>query len=89
MWYLQNRENENVALQAQKDVYQAELQQCQDTITHFKTRYVPHARSLGKDNIMIILRKHTTSAKNKYHDLPYYVARIQRHKSYAKLRRFH
>ena len=89
MWYLQNRENENVALQAQKDVFQAELKKSQDTITHFKTRYVPNARSLGKDNIMIILRKHTTSAKNKYHDLPYYVARIQRHKGYAKLRWFH
>ena len=31
---LQGREYENVALQAQRDVYQAELQKCQDTITH-------------------------------------------------------
>ena len=85
---LQNREYENVALQAQKDAYQAELQKCQDTITHLKTRYVPHARNLGKDNIIIIVWKHTTSAKDKYHDLPYYVARIQWHKSYVKLRWF-
>ena len=33
---LQNREYENVALQAQKDMYQAELQKCQDTITYLK-----------------------------------------------------
>ena len=75
---LQDRENriqaiqyENVALQAQKDVYQAELQKCQDTITHLKTRHVPHARDLGKENIIIIVRKHTTPANDKFHDLPY------------------
>ena len=91
----QNRDNqiqanqyENVALQAQKDVYQAELQKCQDTITHLKTSYVPHARNPGKDNIIIIVQKHTTSANNKYHHLPYYVARIQRRKKYVKLRWF-
>ena len=40
---------------------------------HFKTRYVPHARDLGKDNIIIVW-KHATPANGKYHDLPYYVA---------------
>ena len=79
---------ENVALQAQKDAYQAELQKCQDTITHLSTRYVPHARNPGKDNIIITVRKHTTSANNKYHDVPYYIARIQRRKRYVKLRWF-
>ena len=79
---------ENVALQAQKDVYQAELEKCQDTITHLKTRYVPHARNPGKDNIIIIVRKHTTSANNEFHDLPHYVARIQRRKRCIKLRWF-
>ena len=89
---LQGRDNqiqsikyENVALQAQKDVYQAELQRCQDDITHLKTHYVPHARDPGKDNIIIIVRKHTTPANDKFHDLPYYVARIQRRKKYIKL----
>ena len=76
----------NLALQAQKDVYQAELQKCQDIITHLEIRYVPHARNPGKDNIIIIVRKHTTSAKDKFHDLPYYIARIQRRKRYVKLR---
>ena len=68
---------ENVALQAQKDVCQAELQKCHDTITHPKARYVSHAEDPGKDNIIIIVRKHTTPAKDKSHDLPYYIARIQ------------
>ena len=60
-----------MALQAQRDVYRAELQKFQDTITHLKTRYVPHARNPGKDNIIIIVRKHTTAAKDKYYDLPF------------------
>ena len=85
---LQNREYENVALQAQKDAHQAELQKSQDTIIHLKTRYIPHARDPGKDNIIIIVRKHTTPAKDKFHDLPYYIARIQRRKRYIKLRWF-
>ena len=83
---LKNREHDNVALQAQRDVYQAELQKCQDTITHLKTRYVPHAKDPGKDNIIIIARKHTTLVKDKFHDLPYYIARIQLRKRYVKLR---
>ena len=85
---LQKREYENVALQAQKDVYQAELQKYQDIITHLETRYVPHTRNPGKDNIIIIVRKHTTPANDKFHDLPYYVARIQQGKRYVKLRWF-
>ena len=75
-----------MALQAQKDVYQAELQKCQDIITHLETRYVPHAKNPDKDNIIIIIRKHTTPANDRFNDLPYYVARIQRRKRYVKLR---
>ena len=40
-----------MALQAQRDVYQAELEKCQDTITHLKTPYVPHARNLVKKTL--------------------------------------
>ena len=54
--------------------------------TFLRTRYVPHARNPGKDNIIIIVRKHTTPADDKYYDLPYYVARIQGPKRYVKLR---
>ena len=92
---LQNRDNQiefikykNVALQVQRDVYQADLQRCQDTITHLKKRYVPPAKNPNKDNIFIILGKHTTSANDKFHGLPHYAARIQRRKRYFKLRWF-
>ena len=40
-------------------------------------------RNLGKDNIIIIVWKHTTPANDKYHDLPYYIARIQGRKRYV------
>ena len=85
---LQAIKYENVALQAQRDEYQAQLQGCQDTITHLKTRYVDHARNPGKDNIIIIVRKHTTSAFDKFQDLQYYIAWIHRRKRYVKFNRF-
>ena len=47
-----------------------------------------HARDLGKDNTIIIVQKHTRPANDKYHDLLYYIVRIQRHKRYVKLRWF-
>ena len=81
-------EYENMVLHAQRDVYQDELQKFQDNISHLRTCYVDHARDPGKDNIIIIAPKHTTSAKGKYHDLPYYVSRIQWRKRYVKLRWF-
>ena len=59
---IKNCEYENMALQAQRDMYQAELEKCQDTITHLRTRYVDHARDPGKDNIIISVRKHTQHA---------------------------
>ena len=77
---LQNREYENVALQAQREVYKAQLQKFHETIIHLRTRYVDYARDPGKDNVIIIVRKHTTPANDRYHDLPYYVARIKRRK---------
>ena len=85
---MQTIQYENMALQEQTEVYQAQPEKFQDTIIYLKTRYVPHARDHGKGNIIIIVRKHTTPA-NKYHDLPYYIARIQRRKRYVKLRWFY
>ena len=61
---LRNRKYENAVLQAQRDVYQTQLQRCQDTIIHLRTRYMDHARVSGKDNIIIILRKHTRPAND-------------------------
>lgn len=77
---------ENVALQEQRDFYQTQLQKSEDIIIYLRARYVDHVRDSDKDNIIITVSKHTTSANDKYHDLPYYVSRIQRRKRYARLR---
>ena len=75
---LKNREHDNVALQAQRDVYKEQLQKCQDIITHLKKRYVPHAKDPGKDNIVMIIEKNTTPEEDEFYEYPYYIARIQR-----------
>ena len=48
-------------------------------------RYVDHCRNPSKDNIVIIVRKHTTPENDKYHNFPYYISRIQRRKWCVKL----
>ena len=77
-----------MALPAQREVYQTQLQRCRDTIIHLRRRYVYHVREPGKDNIIIIAREHTTPGDDKFHNLPYCIARIQRPKRYGKLRWF-
>ena len=69
---------QNVALQAQRDVYKDQLQKCQDIITHLKTRHVPHAKDPGKDNIVMIIEKNTAPEEDEFYEYLYYIARIQR-----------
>ena len=78
----------NVALQAQRDVYQTELQKCQDTISHLKKRYIPHARDPSKDSIVMIIEKNTTPEEDEFYEYPYYIARIQRRFIGTKIRWF-
>ena len=75
---LKNREHDNVALQAQRDMYKDQLQKCQEIITHLRTRYVDHAKDPDKDNIVMIIEKNTTPEEDEFHEYPYYIARIQR-----------
>ena len=49
---IQKLEFNNVALQAQKDVYKSQLQKCQDRIQDLmQNRYVPRAKDPGLDTI--------------------------------------
>ena len=75
-----------MALQEQRDFYQTQLQKREDIIIYLRARYVDHTRDPGKENMIITVSKHAISANDKYHDLPYYVSRIQRRKRYARLR---
>ena len=69
---------ENVALQAQRDVYKEKLQKCQDIITRPRTRYVDHAKDPGKDNVVMIIEKNTAPEEDEFYEYPCYIARIQR-----------
>ena len=75
---LKNREHDNVALQAQRDVYKEQLEKRQDIITHLKKCHVLHAKDLGKDNIVMIIEKNSTPEEDGFYEFPYCVARIQR-----------
>ena len=75
---LQSHEYDNVAFQAQRDVYKDQLQKCHDIITHRRTRYVPHAKDTDKDNIVMIIEKNTTPEEDEIYEYPYYIARIRR-----------
>ena len=58
----------------------------ENRIAHLRQCYVDHAKDPGLDNIVIIVRKHTTSEEDLYFHLPYYISRIQRRERYVKLR---
>ena len=64
---LKNREHDNVASQAQRDVYKDQLQKCQDIITHLRTRHAPHAKDLGKYKTVMIIEEITTPDKNEFY----------------------
>ena len=68
---------DNVTLQAQRDVYQAQLQKCEDIITHLRTHYVDHAKDQGKDNIVMIIDKNNAPEEDEFYESPYYIAGIQ------------
>ena len=58
-------------------MYQTQLQRCQNQIRDLIINgHVPRADDPSKENI-IIVQKHKTPANDKFHDLPYYVARIE------------
>ena len=76
---LQNHENENVALQAQRDVCQAQLQICQDQIRDLIiNRHVPPANNPGKGNIVMIIEKNTAPEEDGFYEYSYYIVRTQR-----------
>ena len=64
---LRNCEYENMALQAQRDIYKDQIQKCQDIITHLRTCHVPRAKDPGKDNTVMIIEKNTTPKEDEFY----------------------
>ena len=76
---IQAIQHENVALQAQRDVYQTQLQRFQDQIHDLIINcQVPRANDPGKDNIVMIIEKNTTPEEDEFYEYPYYIERNQR-----------
>ena len=67
---LKNYEHDNVVLQAQRNIYDDQLQKFQDIISHLRTRYVPHAKDPGKDDIVMIIEKNTIPEKDESYEYP-------------------
>ena len=76
---------ENVGLQGEIRAKDQQIEASQNRIAELVERYVDHCRNPSKDNIVIIVRKHTTPENDKYHNFPYSMSRIQRRKQYVKL----
>ena len=75
----QKLEFDNVALQAQRDVYESQLQKCQDRIQDLmQNRHVPKAEDRGLDTIVMIIEKNSTPEQDEFYEYPYYIARIQK-----------
>ena len=67
-----------MALQEQRDVYQAQLQIFQDQICdHIVNRHVPRANNPGKDNIVMIIEEKIAPYEDEFYEYPYYIARIK------------
>ena len=43
-----------------------------------RERHVDRCRDPGKDNVIVIFRKHTTDEDDAHFEYPYYISRIQR-----------
>ena len=64
---IQKVQYENVGLQGEIRAKDLQIDRCETRITELRKRRVDHTRDPGKDNIIIIVRKHTTQESNKYH----------------------
>ena len=83
---IQAIEYENVGLQGEIRAKDRQIEANQNRIAELVERYVDQCRNPSKDNIVIIVRKHTTPENDKYHNFPCCISRIQRRKQYVKLR---
>ena len=69
---------EDVVLQAQQNIYQTQLQRCQNQLHDISFNCnVPRANDPGKDNIVMLIEKKTTPEEEEFYEYPYYIARIQ------------
>ena len=68
----------NTGLQGEIRAKDQEIDRRREEIAELRERYVDHCRDPGKDNLVVITRKHTCEPDDKHFEYPYYISRIQR-----------
>ena len=71
-------EYNNTGLQGEIRAKDQEIDRRREEIVELRERYVDHCRDPGKDNLVVITRKHTCEPYDKHFEYPYYISRIQR-----------
>ena len=79
-------EYNNTGLQGEIRAKDQEIERRIDEVADLRERYVDHCRDPGKDNMVIITRKHTCKYNDDRFEYPYYISRIQRRTISAKRR---
>ena len=69
----------NMGLQGEIRAKDQEIARRETECVRLRERYVDHCQDPGKDNVVIIIRKHTGEEDDDRCEYPYYIARIQRH----------
>ena len=68
----------NIGLQGEIRAKDQEIERRIDENADLRERYVDYCRDPGKDNIVIITRKHTCENNDDHFEYPYYISRIQK-----------
>ena len=76
----------NTGLRGEIRAKDQEIYRRREEIVELRERFVDRCRDPGKDNLVVITRKHTCEPDDKHFEYPYYISRIQRCKISTKRR---
>ena len=79
-------EYNNTGLRGEIRAKDQEIDRRREEIVELRERYVDRCRDPGKDNLVVITRKHTCEPDDKHFEYSYYISRIQRCKISTKRR---
>ena len=68
----------NTGLQGEIRAKDQEIARRETELAQVRERHVDRCRDSGKDNVIMIFRKHTTDEDDAHSEYPYYISRIQR-----------
>ena len=71
-------EYNNTGLQGEIRAKDQEIARREIELAQVRERHVDRCRDPGKDNVIVIFRKHTTDEDDEHFEYPYYISRIQR-----------